>query len=99
MPPPVFMGDEIAAAGYRLAGLHAYSCDPASVPALFDKLLAENPPLFLIGESCVAHIGEFRVNAAVSHAQPPVLVVADIFGWTTGDKLPDSIRSVLGVMT
>jgi vacuolar-type H+-ATPase subunit F/Vma7 len=97
MPQAVFIGDEIAAAGYRLAGVRIYACDPSAVRALFDRLLMEHPPLLLIGESCVDLIGASRVHTAVTQAQPPVLVVADIYGQSGRDDIPESIRAVLGV--
>ncbi|MDE2235111.1 MAG: hypothetical protein KGK44_06110 [Gammaproteobacteria bacterium] len=99
MGAPVFIGDETAAAGYRLAGVHTPACDASGARTMFEQLLTPETPLVLIGESFVTHIGAARVSAAVTHAQPPVLVVADRFAAAAGDELPHSIRSVLGVMT
>ena len=97
MAVPVFMGNEVMVAGYRLAGAQAYASQPESAGTLFEQLLAQQPPLILLGESCIAGIGAARVYAAVSRAHPPVLVVADRVGQTRADDLPASILSALGV--
>ncbi len=99
MDAPVFIGDETAAAGCRLAGVQTPACDASGARTLFERLLTRETPLVLIGESFVTHIGAARVAATITHAQPPVLVVAEPFATGFGDELPQSIRSVLGVKT
>lgn len=97
MQPPVFIGNELAAAGYRLAGVRIADGAVESERTLFEKFLALQPPLLLVGESCIPAIGEARVFAAIAEANPPVLVVADRPGTRFHDTLPESIRQELGV--
>jgi len=95
---PVFIGNEVAAAAYRLAGLEAIGCGADAARALFDKFLASQPRLLLIGQSCVAAIGAERLAVAAARAAPAVLVVSDTPGEAFHDNLPDTIRRELGVM-
>ena len=97
MSAPVFLGSELFAAAYRLAGARAYAPEPAAAPALFDTLVAAHPPLVLLGESCIAHVGVARVYAAVSTADPPVLVITDRPGPSAADVLAADILAELGI--
>jgi vacuolar-type H+-ATPase subunit F/Vma7 len=97
MQPPVFIGNELAAAGYRLAGVQVADAAVESARVLFDRFLALRPPLLLIGESCIPAIGEAKLLAAIAEANPPVLIVADRPGRSFHDTLPESIRQELGV--
>ena len=97
MDTAVFMGSELYAAGFRLAGAEAHAPDHAAAAALFESLLAQHPPLLLLGESCVAAIGASRVYAAVSRADPPVAVVPDRPGQSFPEDLAAEVRSELGI--
>jgi len=98
MGPPVFIGNELTAAAFRLAGLEAIGCDPDAARMRFEEHIAGETRLLLVGQSCVAAIGAERLSAAAARADPAVLVVADVPGEGLQDELPDSIRRELGVM-
>ena len=97
MDAAVFMGSELYAAGFRLAGLDAHAPEPSSAAALFEKLLAQHPALLLVGESCVTAVGPARIRSAVSQAAPPVLVIADQPGQPSLEELAAEVRAELGV--
>ena len=96
MPAPVFIGDEVTAAGYRLAGARVRVCAPERAA---DELAAamERASLILIGASHAAQVPPKRLRAAIAGLSPVVLVV----GSATGDaRMPDvasDVRRELGV--
>jgi len=92
----VFIGDEVAAAGFRLAGVRVV------VPQAGEEAAAladarETADLVLIGAEVAARLPAAVVRDAVAATTPPVLVVPDVRGRIT---LPDAaaiLRGQLGV--
>jgi len=91
-----FIGDEVAAAGFRLAGVRV------SVPQAGEEAAAlaearETADLVLIGAEVAARLPQAMVRNAVAAPVPLVLVVPDVRGRVT---LPDPaaiLRGQLGV--
>jgi vacuolar-type H+-ATPase subunit F/Vma7 len=71
------LGDEVTAAGFRLAGVQALAPDPSELLENFHRALQETDLLLLSVE--VARILPHKeVNAAVAGLRPLVLVLPDI---------------------
>jgi len=94
---PVFIGDEVTAAAYRLAGFDARiaPCDEAD--AALRRALHDAPPLILLTAACAAAVPAEALDAALSRCDPPVAVVPDAALLT---PLPDEagrVRATLGI--
>lgn len=73
----VFIGDEVAAAGWRLAGVDARACEPgAEAPALAGAL--EEAQLVLVSAEAAARIPEPQLRAALRRLTPVTVVVPDL---------------------
>ena len=96
MSVPVFVGDELTGAGFRLAGLRIF--DPASqdTELLFRQAL-EQAPLVIMTARAASELPGSLVEEAIRRAQPPVTIVPEAVG---GPPLPDiehQVRAALGV--
>jgi vacuolar-type H+-ATPase subunit F/Vma7 len=108
-----FIGDEVSALGFRLAGVDAHTPGPGEGPALFARLRCE-AALILLTQEALAWVGEGALQAAlaaregghignagaVSDARacrPLVLVIPDVRGRQQPPDIGASIRRQLGM--
>lgn len=96
MGQPIYMGDEISAAGWRLAGVHTV------VPGAGDEAAAlarscELSPLVLVSAAVAQHIDETTLRRAIAALSPLVLVVPDPQGVATVPDLAARLRTQLGL--
>lgn len=96
MSVPVFIGDEVTAAGYRLAGARILTPVQGEVTAEFRKAL-EHAQLVFITAGCAAELAEQGLNEAIRSADPLVLVVPDAAGRAAPPDLDRQIDRVLGI--
>ena len=94
---PVFIGDEVTAAGYRLAGLEVRTPPIAEVRAALEQAVAARPPLVLVTMEYIGQLGEDERLALLAGLAPPVLPVADAGGRVPVDDLAGWIRA--GILT
>jgi vacuolar-type H+-ATPase subunit F/Vma7 len=97
MTAPIYLGDEVSAAGFRLAGL------PARVPARGEETAAlsaarADAPLVLVSATVAARIAEGELRAALAALTPLVLIVPDIDGATPVPDLALRLRRQLGLV-
>ena len=97
MGAPIYLGDEVSAAGFRLAGLQA------RVPARGEEAAAlsgarANAPLVLVSATVAARIAEGELRAALAALTPLVLIVPDIDGATPVPDLALRLRRQLGLV-
>lgn len=97
MRRPVFIGDEVTAAGYRLAGLDVRVATPAEAPALWGRVLGEAPPLLLITAECAAALPPEALDAALARLDPPVAVVPDAANRVPLPDFTARVRGSLGI--
>ncbi|MDH3673417.1 MAG: V-type ATP synthase subunit F [Gammaproteobacteria bacterium] len=98
MPAPIFIGDEVSAAAYRLAGARA--CVPA--PAEIDSILqwaCEETDLVLITAEYAALLPPQQLTQAQAALDPLLLVVPDVRGHVAIPDLAAQLRGQLGVAT
>jgi vacuolar-type H+-ATPase subunit F/Vma7 len=96
MPAPIYLGDEVSAAGYRLAGVDARVPAPGTeVEAL--AAARREAPLVLVTTSIAAHIGDAELRRAATALAPLVLVVPDLLGETPLPDLAARLRAQLGL--
>jgi vacuolar-type H+-ATPase subunit F/Vma7 len=96
MAAPIFLGDEVSAAGYRLAGALVRS------PATGEEAAAlawavSRAPLVLLSAAVAAGIGEQVLRAALSALAPLVLIVPDLHDVVPLPDLAARLRGQLGL--
>jgi vacuolar-type H+-ATPase subunit F/Vma7 len=96
MTTAVYLGDEVGAAGYRLAGVSARTPAAAEVGAALAQACAESE-LVLLSARLAAAIGERPLRAALSAPSPLVLVVPDLDGDVAVPDLAARLHAQLGL--
>jgi vacuolar-type H+-ATPase subunit F/Vma7 len=91
-----FIGDEWTAAGFRLAGLDAYSPAADELPNLFRELL-DNAELVILTAERAAEIPQAELARALQGPRPLVLVMADAAYRRLPEDLAASLRQRLGM--
>ena len=96
MPAPVYLGDEVSAAGFRLAGALVRTPRPGEEAAALAWARA-NAPLVLVSATVAAGAGEALMRAALSALSPLVLVLPDLHGEVPLPDLAARLRGQLGL--
>jgi len=94
---PVFIGDEVSAAGFRLAGVRIRTPLPEDLPTIL-AWSNKNTCLILITQEYLEYLGKPDQLQLVSQLDPPVVVVPDIRLLTPVSDLATQLRSHLGVL-
>jgi vacuolar-type H+-ATPase subunit F/Vma7 len=94
---PVFVGDEVEAAGFRLAGL---SVRTPAVDELMEVLqwARANAPLVLISAATARRLPQAALENLLAGVTPPVVVVPDVHRETPTPDLASRLRQQLGVL-
>ena len=92
----IFLGDEVSAAGYRLAGVDARVPVPGDEAASFEKALAE-ARIVMVGARCARAIPAAALEAAQALLSPLVIVVPDWDGTQLASSPANKVRLVLGL--
>lgn len=92
----VFIGDEVSAAGFRLAGLACHTPAPEQVAALFQHARGE-AGLILITAEYAAHVPEGLLAEAQREQRPLLLVIADIRGRLPPVDIVSALKRQLGL--
>ena len=96
MTAPIYLGDEVSAAGYRLAG--ALVRTPAASEAAATLAWARTrAPLVLLSAAVAAAIDEAVLRPALSALAPLVLIVPDPHGEVPVPDLGARLRAQLGL--
>jgi vacuolar-type H+-ATPase subunit F/Vma7 len=96
MSAPIYLGDELSAAGYRLAGARVRT--PAAGEAAQALAWArEQAPLVLLSAAVAAQIGEAALRPALAALAPLVLIVPDPQGEVPLPDLAARLRGQLGI--
>lgn len=97
MRRPIFIGDEVTAAAYRLAGLDARVAAPDQARAAWTRALREQPPLLLITAECAATLPAEQLDPALARLDPPVAIVPDTGGRAALPDIMARVRASLGI--
>lgn len=93
---PVFLGDELSAAGFRLGGMLARSPAPGEEAALFEWA-RQQAPLVLITPAVADRLPVAELTRALAATTPLVLVVPDVRGREQPPDLTQTLRRQLGM--
>ena len=91
-----FIGDEVSAAGYRLAGAAAYVPAAGEEGAVFAAARA-HAALVLVTAECAARIPAVELHQALAAFRPLTLIVPDVRGRVTPPDLGRLVRQQLGM--
>jgi vacuolar-type H+-ATPase subunit F/Vma7 len=97
MSLPVYIGDEVSAAGFRLAGLQVITPRPGDIPAVV-KRACEQAPLVLISVATAQHLDARALDVLLAGMTPPVTIVPDVHGSVPMPDLATRLREQLGVL-
>ena len=92
----IFLGDEVSAAGYRLAGVDARVPESGDEAATFEMALRE-ARIVLVSARCAKAIPAVALEAAQSLLAPLVIVVPDWDGTQLVSSPANKVRRVLGL--
>jgi len=92
----VFIGDEISAAGYRLAGAAVFTPSPSDMLTTFEAACSQASVVMITAEAS-RHIPPARLNAAQTKPDPLVVVINDIRSQVYAPDLEDHVHNILGL--
>ena len=93
---PIYIGDELSAAGYRLAGMRVHSPGPDDVLEVFRRA-REETELLLLSVEKARQLPAAELNQALCELTPQIIIVPDIRQRLQMRDLPTRIRTELGV--
>jgi len=96
MTAPIYLGDEVGAAGYRLAGATVRTPAGSEAPAALAWARAQ-APLVLVSAAVAAQIGEAALRPALLAVAPLVLIVPDVQDAVPVPDLGARLRAQLGL--
>ncbi|MEN8761719.1 MAG: V-type ATP synthase subunit F [Thiogranum sp.] len=94
---PVFIGDEVNAAGFQLAGLRVRTPSAGKLPEVI-RWACENAPLVLISADMAQRLPAAELDRLLAGVTPPVVVVPDVHNATPMPDLATRLRQQLGVL-
>ncbi len=94
----IFLGDELSAAGYRLAGVDARVPSPGDEAAFFATALQE-AGIVLVATRCARAIPPAALEAGLALLSPLVIVVPDWDGRRLASEPANKVRQILGLET
>jgi vacuolar-type H+-ATPase subunit F/Vma7 len=97
MAAPVFIGDEVTAAGFRLAGVRIRTPLEGELPGVLEWA-NRNTSLIYITAEYAATLDLEQQNHLFAQIQPPVVVIPDIRSNTPVQDLARRLRAQLGVL-
>ena len=97
MSLPVFIGDEVSAQGYRLAGLKTLVPGEEDLLALIRRG-CEQAPLVLIDAGLVQAIPGAVLDELLAGIAPPVVIVPAVRGAAPMSDVATRLRRQLGVL-
>ena len=96
MTAPIYLGDEVSAAGYRLAGALVRTPDSGEEAAALQWACSQ-APLVLVSAAVAAGIDDAVMRECLSALAPLVLIVPDAQGVVPLPDLAARLRGQLGL--
>jgi vacuolar-type H+-ATPase subunit F/Vma7 len=96
MRPPIYIGDEVNGAAFRLAGLDVRIAEAGQVASTLEAAQSQ-AELVLVSAAAAAELPADRLAAAVAAQSPLIVVVPDPVGGTPMPELAKRLRRHLGM--
>ncbi len=96
-PVPVYIGDEVSACGYRLAGLETHVPADDNLPAELDSIIRD-AALVLLSADIAGRLPDDQRERLLARVKPPVVVVPDVRGHAQLADMATRLRKQLGVL-
>ena len=96
-PVPVYIGDEVSACGYRLAGLDTRIPAGNNLPAELDSII-KDAALVLLNGNRLGHLPWNERERLLARVKPPVVIVPDVRGHARLTDMATRLRKQLGVL-
>jgi vacuolar-type H+-ATPase subunit F/Vma7 len=93
----VYIGDEVTAAGFRLAGIDARTVEPSSTADELRRAVTDGAELILLSGQLAGFVPPPELAAVLAAPQPPVVVVDDVCGKSVLPDLTREVRATLGI--
>ena len=94
---PLFIGDEVTAVAYRLAGLDIEITPPSGAASRLAAARRRAPPLILMTAACADAIAADELDAALAVFAPPIMIVPDAVTAQPGPDLAARVDATLGI--
>jgi vacuolar-type H+-ATPase subunit F/Vma7 len=94
--PPIYVGDEVSGAGYRLTGAQVLVPAPGRASEALEEARARSP-LVLVSAAVAEQIPESRLAAVVVATSPLTVVVPDPVSGVPAPDLAKRLRGQLGM--
>ena len=96
MVAPIFIGDEVTAAGYRLAGARALTPPRSAAAKIFANAL-HDAELIFVTAAVAAELPPAQLALAVRAADPLVLIVPDAASRVLPPDMDVQVARTLGI--
>jgi vacuolar-type H+-ATPase subunit F/Vma7 len=96
MAAPIYLGDEVSAAGYALAGLRVAIPERGTEAAALAQARAA-APLVLVSAAVAARVPDAEMRAAIAALAPLTLIVPDLTGEAAMPDVAQRLRRELGL--
>lgn len=96
MPAPIFIGDEVTAAGYRLAGARVLIAQDGAAGDAFAAAL-EAAELVLVTAACARTLPQDQLERALRAADPLILLVPDAAARVIPPDVAADVGRALGI--
>jgi vacuolar-type H+-ATPase subunit F/Vma7 len=96
MTAPIYLGDEISAVGYRLAGIRARVPEPGTETGALAAARVD-AALVLVSAAVAARISEAPMRSALAALTPLTLIVPDLHGLSPVPDIGARLRRQLGL--
>jgi vacuolar-type H+-ATPase subunit F/Vma7 len=93
----VYIGDEVTAAGFRLAGLDTRVAGPGEAAETLRQAVADDAECILLSGRLAEYVPGTYLEAALVAAEPLLALVPDIRGEGAPADLARQVRNALGI--
>jgi vacuolar-type H+-ATPase subunit F/Vma7 len=93
----VYIGDEVTAAGFRLAGLETRIAGPGEAAEALRQAVADDSECILLSGRIAEYVPATELDAALIAAEPLLALVPDIRGEGAPEDIARHVRNALGI--
>lgn len=96
MQGAIFIGDELTATGFRLAGCEVATPGEGQTAQIFEAACATYA-VIMVGSTHARHLNKTVLDEAIKALEPLVIVLPDVLGQTQPEDLVAKTSAILGI--